>query len=86
MLQGMDKDKGSQVEGASGLQLELLKDISGCFRQDKLAHASWCCTHAFHLAHWLLPVWELALQACVPWVVAVIRLLDSLIEHVTAEP
>ena len=31
-VQGMDKDKGAQVEGASGLQLELLKDISGCFR------------------------------------------------------
>ncbi len=31
-VQGMDKDKGSEVEGASGLQLELLKDISGCFR------------------------------------------------------
>ena len=45
MLQGMDKDKGSQVEGASGLQLELLKDISGCFRQDAGTHL---CTHTSH--------------------------------------
>ena len=28
----MEQDKGSQVEGVSGLQLELIKDISGCFR------------------------------------------------------